>query len=164
VTGTPRQIPPLVPPHRPSKVPFALILGAGIVVAALYPVLRKTPPKIVAVNFPASFAAGSRDVTGTVQFKAGDDSIAQAQFDVVSAENFSSFGFEPRGVAGLKQGSFTFVIRSPIPQQVVLKATLIDSHGRRSSPVSFSFEAKKASGQKPSIEIPVPGFKLKIPR
>jgi hypothetical protein len=126
--------------------------------------LHKTGPQIVAVNFPTSFVAGRGDVTGTIQFKTGHDPIAQAQFDVVSAQSFDPFTIQPRGVAGVQQGSFSFVIHSAVPQQVVLRATLIDSQGRRSSPVSFSFEAKRpAPGQK-GIEIQTPqGFKFKIP-
>ena len=159
---SPRPIPPLAPLYRPSKKPFVLIAAAAVAIAAWY-AMRKTPPKIVAINFPASFAAGSRSVTGTVQYQAGHDPIAQAQFDVISAENFDPFTVQPSGLSSSKQGSFSFAVHSSVAQQVVLRATLIDAAGRRSSPVSFSFEAKKAAAQK-SIDIPVPPFKFKIPR
>jgi hypothetical protein len=164
-SSPPRPIPPLVPPYRPSKTPLVLIVAGAIAVAALYLVLHKASPEIVAINFPTSFAAGRSDVTGTVQFKAGHDPIAQAEFAVVSAQSFDPFTIQPRGIAGEKLGSFAFTIHSSIPQQVILRATLIDAQGRRSSPVSFSFEAKKSSAaQKRSIDIETPqGFKFKIP-
>jgi len=162
----PREIPPLVPPYRPKKRGLIAVGIAFAALAVLYPtVLRKAPPEIVAVDFPASIGASSRNVVGTVQFKTGHDAIAQAQFDVVEAQSFDPFTIQPRGIAGQKQGSFSFSIHSSIPQQVTLKATLIDAEGRRSSPVSFSFEAKKPSGQNRGFEIETPqGFKFKIPK
>src|SRR5713101_8280389 len=51
----------------------------------------------------------------------------QAQFDVVAAQSFDPFTIQPREIAGQKQGSFSFSIHSSIPQQVTLKATLIDA-------------------------------------
>ncbi len=160
----PREIPPAAPLHRPSKVPFILLIAAGVAVAAVYVALHKAPPQIVAINFPTSFIAGRGEVTGTVQFKTGHDPIAQAEFSVVSAQSFDPFTIQPRGIGGVRQGSFPFTIHSALAQQVVLKTTLIDSEGRRSSPVSFSFEAKKpAPGQK-GVEIQTPqGFKFKFP-
>ncbi|HWZ86037.1 MAG TPA: hypothetical protein VN032_07550, partial [Thermoanaerobaculia bacterium] len=70
-------------------------------------------------------------------------------------------------VAGQKRGSFPFGIHAGTPQQVTLAATLVDAAGRRSSPVSFSFEVKKSAAPGPdrSIEINTPhGLKFKIPR
>lgn len=163
----PRDLPSRVQPYRLGKrtlVPIAIAIAALAVIAPI--VLRhKPPPEIVAVNFPTSISAGGRDVGGTVQFKAGHDQIAQAQFDVVEAQSFDPFTIQPRGIAGQKEGSFSFSIHSSIPQQVVLKATLIDAKGRRSNPVSFSFEAKKAPAQKRErgVEIQMPPFKFKIP-
>ena len=160
----PREIPPFVPPYRPRKRGLVAVGIAFAALAVLYPtVLRKAPPEIVAVNFPASIGAGGRDVGGTVQFKTGHDPIAQAQFEVVEAQSFDPFTIQPRGIAGQKQGSFAFSIHSSIPQRVTLKATLIDAEGRKSSPVSFSFEAKKTTGKR-GIEIEMPqGFKFTIP-
>lgn len=141
-----------------------VLIAVAAIAVALFWILRKAPPEIVAINFPSSFAASGQNVSGTVQFKAGHDPITEAQFDVVSAESFDPFTVEPRGIAGQKQGSFSFAIRSSIPQHVVLKARLIDAQGRRSSPVSFTFEARKAApGQKRVIEIEAPHFKFKIP-
>lgn len=160
----PREIPPLVPPYRERKRGLIAVGIAFAALAVLYPtVLRKAPPEIVAVNFPSSIGAGSRNVGGTIQFKTGHDPIAQAQFDVVEAQSFDPFTIQPRGISGQKQGSFSFSIHSSIPQQVTLKATLIDSEGRRSRPVSFSFEAQKAAQRGFEIETPH-GFKFKIPK
>jgi hypothetical protein len=160
----PRELPPLMPPHRSSKrgmIAVGIAFAALVLLAPI--VLNKSRPEIVAVNFPPSIGAGGRDVVGTVQFKTGHDPIAQAQFDVVAAQNFDPFSIQPRGIAGQKEGSFSFSIHSSIPQQVTLKATLVDAQGRRSSPVAFSFEAKKSAGKR-GIEIEMPqGFKFKIP-
>lgn len=79
-----------------------------------------------------------------MQFQAPHGEIARAEFEVVEAERFEPFSVVPKGVGGQKQGSFPFGLHSGVPQQVTLRATLIDSAGRRSSPVSFSFEVRKA--------------------
>jgi hypothetical protein len=143
-----------------SRLPRLLALAA--VAAALYfLVLRRSPPEIVAVNFPGSIPAGSRDAVGTVQFQKGKDEIAQAQFDVVRADDFNPFTVQPR-VTGEKNGSFSFGIHSSHAQQVTLKATLVDVAGRRSRPVSFSFEVRKARPDRP-FEIDTGPFKFKIP-
>ncbi len=146
----------------PSRKP--LVLGLLALAAALYFfVLRKAPPEIVALNFPTSITAGGHDTAGTIQFKAGQDEIVQAQFEVVSAERFEPFTIELH-VGGQKKGSFPFSIHASVPQQVTLKATLLDAEGRRSRPVSFSFEVKKATSRGRAIEIePPPIFKFKIP-
>jgi hypothetical protein len=149
------------------KRPAVGILAAAILAALYFLVLRKSPPEIEAVNFPPMIVAGGRDTVGTVQFTAGPDDVAEAEFTVVSAEKFDPFSVKP-SVAGEKRGSISFGIRSRVPQQVTLRATLVDSGGRRSRPVSFSFEVRKASAadasEKRSIEIQMPqGFKLKLP-
>jgi hypothetical protein len=163
----PRDLPPLVQPYRPGKRGVIAVAVAVAALAVLAPIVlrRKLPPEIVAVNFPPSIGATGRDVAGTVQFKAGNDPIAQAQFDVVAAESFDPFTIQTRGVAAQKEGSLSFAIHSSIPQQVTLKATLIDAKGRRSNPMSFSFEARKAAAaqKKRDVEIQMPPFKFKIP-
>lgn len=158
---------PAAPARSPSRLPLLLGLLAAAAVAAYFFLLRPEPPEIVAVNFPVSIPAGGRDVVGTVQFKAGHDAIASAEFSVVQAARFDGFSFAPN-VAGQKRGSFSFGIHAGTPQQVTLAATLVDASGRRSSPVSFSFEVKKAAAApapEHSIEINTPhGLKFKIPR
>jgi hypothetical protein len=156
---------PAPAPPGPWMRPAGGILAAAAVLAASYFfLLRRTPPEIEAVNFPPVIVAGSRDAVGTVQFSAGQDDVAEAEFAVVSAEKFEPFSVRP-SVAGEKQGSISFGIRSRVPQQVTLRATLVDARGRRSRPVSFSFEVRKASAaENRSIEIQMPqGFKLKLP-
>ncbi len=160
------ETPPLVPNYNVWKRPAAGGLAAAAVLAALYFfVLRKEPPQIAAVNFPPVIVAGGRDAVGTVQFTAGHDEVAEAAFEVVSAEKFESFTLRP-AAGGEKQGSFSFSIRSSVPQVVVLRTTLVDARGRRSRPVSFSFEVKKSAPAETrrAIEIPLPqGLKLKLP-
>jgi hypothetical protein len=175
------QIPPPIKKHtgarledgeRPAPTPAANawirpagMLAAAAALAALYFfVLRKSPPEIKAVNFPPVIVAGGKDAVGTVQFEAGPDDVAQAEFTVVSAEKFEPFSVKP-SVAGERHGSIAFGIRSRVPQQVTLQATLVDAKGRRSRPVSFSFEVRRAAAAERTIEIPIPhGFKLKLPR
>jgi TIR domain len=155
------EIPPLVPPYRATRGVVVVGLAAVALAVLSFFVMRKNPPQIVAVSFPAAINAGSRDVVGTVQFEKGRGEIAQAEFTVVQAQNFHPFTVVPRGVAGQKRGSFSFALHSSIPQQVILKATLIDTEGRRSTPVSFSFDAKKA--ERP-FEFHAPlGLNFKLP-
>jgi hypothetical protein len=144
-------------------------LAAAAAIGAAYLLLKKEPPQITGVQFPPVVVAGGRDTVGTVQFEAGSDDVAEAQFQVVAADAFEPFSIRP-DVADEKQGSLPFRIRSKVPQQVTLRATLVDKHGRRSRPVSFSFEVRKApststsTGRERTLEIPLPqGLKLKIP-
>ncbi len=156
---------PLVPTYNAWKRPAVGSLAAAAVLATVYLfVLRKSPPEIETINFPPVIVAGGKDAVGTVQFSAGQDDVAEAEFVVVSAEKFEPFTVRP-SVAGEKQGSISFGIRSRVPQQVTLRATLVDAQGRRSRPVSFSFEVRKAAAaENRSIEIQMPqGFKLKLP-
>ena len=127
--------------------------------------LRKSPPEIEIIQFPPVIVAGGNDAVGTLQFSTGQDDVAEAEFAVVSAEKFEPFSVRP-AVAGEKQGSISFGIRSRVPQQITLQATLVDAKGRRSRPVSFSFEVRKATAaENRSIEIQMPhGLKLKLPR
>jgi TIR domain-containing protein len=172
-----RQIPPplkvrhrepvhsAAPPNTVWRRPLVLAAVAAAAFALYYFALRKAPPQIVAINFPPAIGTGARNAVGTVQFQAPHDEIARAEFEVVEAERFEPFSVVPRGVGGQKTGSFSFGLHSGVPQLVTLRATLVDSAGRRSSPVSFSFEVRKAApGQDRSFEINTPhGFKFKIP-
>ena len=153
------------PMQKLWRRPLVVSAAAAAAFALYYFVLRKAPPQIVAINFPPAIGTGSRNAVGTVQFQAPHDEIARAEFDVVEAERFAPFSVVPKGVGGQKNGSFSFGLHSGLPQQVTLRATLIDSSGRRSSPVSFSFEVRKAApGSDRSFEINTPhGFKFKIP-
>ena len=160
-----RASPSSVPAYNLWRRPLVVGAAAAAVFALYYFVLRKEPPQIVAINFPPAIGTGSRNAVGTVQFQAPHGEIARAEFDVVEAERFEPFSVVPKGVGGQKQGSFSFGLRSSVPQQVTLRATLVDGAGRRSSPVSFSFEVRKtAKGSDRSFEINTPhGFKFKIP-
>jgi hypothetical protein len=58
----------------------------------------------------------------------------------VEAENFTPVVLNSNA-KGLKSGFINFTIQSKTSQKVTLRATLIDSKGRRSEPMLFSFEA-----------------------
>lgn len=157
---------PVVPTTLVWRRPLVVSAAAAAAFALYYFVLRKEPPQIVAINFPPAIGTGTRNAVGTVQFQAPHGEIARAEFEVVEAERFEPFSIVPKAVGGQKQGSFSFGLHSSVPQQVTLRTTLIDSTGRRSSPVSFSFEVRKgvAPGPDRSFEINTPhGFKFKIP-
>lgn len=156
-----RQTPPLAPAHPTTRGFLPITLAAVALAVISFFVMRKSPPQIVAVTFPAAINAGNRDVSGTLQFEKGRGEIAQAEFTVVQAQSFHPFTVVPRGVAGQKKGSFSFSLHSSISQQVTLQATLIDMEGRRSAPVSFTFDAKKTD--KP-FEFHTPlGLTFKLP-
>ncbi|HTR03248.1 MAG TPA: toll/interleukin-1 receptor domain-containing protein [Thermoanaerobaculia bacterium] len=165
--GPAAAVAPPAPARSPSRAPLLVGLLAAAAAAAYFFVSRPEPPEIVAVNFPNAIPSNSQNVVGTVQFKSGRDAIARVEFSVVQAARFDGFSFAPN-VAGQKRGSFNFGIHAAQPQQVTLAATLVDAAGRRSSPVSFSFEVQKAAARAPttdrSIQINTPhGLKFKIP-
>jgi hypothetical protein len=157
-----RETPPLVPPYRGARSVVAVGLAAAALAVLSVLVLHKPPPQILAVSFPAAISAGNRDFAGTVQFEKGRSEIAHAEFTVVQAQSFQPFTIVPRGVAGVKKGSFSFSLHSSIPQQVILKATLIDTDGRRSNPVSFAFDAKKSADRSFEFHTPL-GLNFKLP-
>jgi uncharacterized protein (DUF952 family) len=158
---------PPVPTHPAVRWPAAAAAVAAFLVAlaVAYLVAGRKAPRIIAINFPATISAGSREVAGTLQFEAGGGEVRQAEFSVVDAQSFEPFTVTPR-VAGQSQGSLPFALKSKVPQQVTLQATLVDADGRRSRPVSFTFEVRKSAAGSRGIEIvlPPPPFKFKIPR
>lgn len=146
-----------------------VVVGAAIaaVAAAYFLFARKPPPEILTLNFPPEIRTGSRDAVGTIQFRAPRGNVQRAEFDVVAAERFEPFQVVPQ-VGGQETGSIPFKLHSGVAQHVTLKATLVDAEGRRSRPVSFSFEVKKgAQAQNPAsaFEIQAPnGMRFKVPR
>jgi hypothetical protein len=148
---------------------IAVAAALAAIIAAYFLFFRKAPPpEILAVSFPPEIQASSRDAAGSVQFRAPRRNVQRAEFEVVSAERFEPFQVVPQ-VAGQDAGSFPFKLHSAVPQHVTLRATLVDADGRRSTPVSFSFDVRKAAAQNRqpdrSFEISAPnGMRFKVPR
>ena len=102
-------------------------------------------PLITNIEFPSKMAADGEYVKGIVHFKAAGSDVVYAQFDVVAANFFAPFGFDPQ-VAGVSQGQFEFYLSTIIPQQVTLKLTLTDAQSHASEPKEFSFTATQTQG------------------
>jgi hypothetical protein len=148
---------------------LAIAAAVAVLAAAYFLFFRKAPPpEILGVNFPPEIQTGSRDAVGSLQFRASKANVQRAEFDVVSAERFEPFQVVPQ-IAGQEAGSFQFRLHSSVPQHVTLRATLVDADGRRSRPVAFSFDVRKAAAQSRqpdrSFEISAPnGMRFKVPR
>jgi hypothetical protein len=139
----------------------ALALALAAVVFFLLPRGR---PKILALEFPSSVTAGVRK-TGSIQFEDGQGDVVAAEFQVVEAGDFKDFRVQPK-LSGEKEGRFTFSLRAASPQQVTLRAVLVDAAGNKSSPYRFSFDVVKAAAKpaaKPGFEIDTGKFKIKVP-
>jgi TIR domain len=137
----------------------ALVVGGGAFFAT-----RGHSPQIVSIQFPSSIPAGQRG-NGVLQFrdKKGDASLVR--FDVLQGSSFKPWTMELPGVAGRDSGSYAFWLSSPVAEHVVLQATVIDNEGRKSSPVSFSFDVlpPNRSPRKKGFEIQAPnGFRFKV--
>jgi len=125
-----------------------IVLGVLIVAVLLVTTVtstNSTTPGIVAIEFPKKIQADGNEVLGTVKFRDSDGDIARADFEVVKAEAFEPFSFDPQ-VEGEKQGSFQFAIYTIYPQRVTLEVTLVDREGHRSKPKRFSFVAEMSLG------------------
>src|SRR4030067_930716 len=130
-----------------NAAPTWLLVALGVIVAlvgmnllmphaALDTTLRTSTPEILQVEFPAEITADGENVTGHVRFRDLEGDIARAEFDVVEATVFTPFAFDPQ-VQGVREGTFEFSIYTVIPQETVLRLTLIDAQGHRSQSVEF---------------------------
>lgn len=97
-------------------------------------------PEVLSVEFPEEIPADGSEVAGSVAFRDPDGDVIEARFEVVEAELFDSFRFDPN-VEGRREGEFTFVIFSFIPQEIVLRVVLVDRAGHRSEPFELRFRA-----------------------
>lgn len=97
-------------------------------------------PEVLSVEFPEEIPADGSEVAGTVRFRDPDADVIEARFEVVQAELFDSFKFDPY-VEGQSEGEFTFVIFSFFPQEITLRVVLMDRAGHASPPVEFRFRA-----------------------
>lgn len=123
---------------------LGILVGAVLLVTMVVST-TSTRPEIVAIQFPKKIQADGNEVLGTIRFRDGDGDIVRAEFEVVEAQSFESFSFDPE-VEGEKQGSFQFAVFTTFPQQVTLEVTLIDGEGHRSRPKQFSFMAEMSLG------------------
>jgi hypothetical protein len=158
--------PAAAPPEAPGpakdarRLPRpALVVGLALAAALVYLFAFGGGPEIVAIDFPATIAAGTQPVAGSLRFKAGNSDIVGARFAVIEASSFSPFDVRA-AAAGQKEGRLNFGVFSAIPQRVTLEARLVDAAGRQSRPHRFSFEARKGAGH---FQIDTPHFKVKVP-
>ncbi len=135
-----------------NGIPAWLLIALGVIVGlvVLMPLLSSrlavepgsSPPEIVVIQFPKEITADGTSVRGQVRFRDPDGDIVRVEFAVVEALVFAPFAYDP-GVAGLVEGEFEFGIYTVIPQEIVLRATLIDAQGQRSQPAEFRFIARE---------------------
>lgn len=168
-TGAPASsYPALAPARGTASVRGRRLLGVGALALSLAGavalLMPRGRPKIVALEFPSSVTAGARK-TGSIQFQDPQGDVVAAEFQVVAAGDFKDFRVEPR-LGGEKEGRFTFGLRAASPQQVTLRAVLVDAAGNKSAPYRFSFDVVKPApkpAEKPGFEIDTGKFKIKVP-
>jgi hypothetical protein len=119
----------------------ALLIPAAVVLACvLFLLLKPSPvPEIVAIKYPATIPADGSSVLGTIEFRVQKGNIEKIELVPVEAKDFTPL-LLTSAVKGLKTGFITFSTHSKVCQKVTLSATLIDTAGRRSKPMLFSFE------------------------
>jgi hypothetical protein len=100
-------------------------------------------PEVLSVEFPEEIPADGSEVSGKVRFRDPDADVIEARFEVVEAELFDSFRFNPH-VEGQSEGEFVFMIFSFFPQEIALRVVLVDRAGHRSEPFEFRFRAVSA--------------------
>lgn len=121
-----------------------VVLGPWFKTSSSRQPIPQTPlsaaPVITGIDFPQEINVDGTKVPGIVHFQDGDGDILQAKFDVVEAQLFDSFAFDPK-VKGQRTGSFQFTLFTVFPQKITLRVVLVDAQGHESEPVEFSFEA-----------------------
>lgn len=125
---------------------FGLLFGA-----AAQP---STAPQITFLDFPKEIKADGNPVSGFIFFKDPDGDVVRAEFTVVQATDFQPFSLDLK-VKGVKEGIIEFQLVTKTPQQVMLRAVLIDEAGNRSAPWEFSFEAVRPGQSLPPSQNPV---------
>ncbi len=140
----------------------ALFVGVGALLAT-----RGHSPRIESIQFPNTMVAGQRG-NGVLRFTDKKGDASRLELDPVSGSSFRSLTIDLAGMAGRTSGSYGFWLSSPTAGRVVLRATVVDSGGRRSKPVTFAFDIRPAPARQPparkkSFEIQAPnGFKFKV--
>jgi peptide/nickel transport system substrate-binding protein len=128
-TATPTSIPPTATPTRvpPTATPLS------------------SAPVILSVDFAEQIPADGTEVTGRIHFRDPGGDVSWAAFEVVSAERFDGFAFNPAqflASGDAREGSFLFHLWCTRAQQVTLRARLRDAAGNQSAPVDFTFECR----------------------
>jgi hypothetical protein len=140
----------------------ALAVGVGALIAT-----RGHSPRIESFQFPSSIVAGERG-NGSFRFSDKKGDASQLQLDPVSGNSFRPLTIDLAGLAGRTSGNYPFWLSSPVAGRVVMKATLVDTEGRKSRPITFTFDitpapARQSPARKKSFEIQAPnGFKFKV--
>ena len=138
----------LVPRLKMNRKVLLISAAAGLAFAIAFALflLLKPPsiPEIVAIKYPATIPADGSNVAGTIEFRHRKGDVEKVELVPVEAKDFTPALFNGN-VKGLKSGFISFTTHTKTPQKVTLRATLIDSKGRRSEPMLFSFEAMAAS-------------------
>jgi oligopeptide transport system substrate-binding protein len=101
-------------------------------------------PEILSIEFPGQITADGTGFDGRVRFRDPEGDINWASFDVISAIDFGSFGFDPTPfVEGdPREGAFSFHTWCTVVQDVTMRVTLYDAAGNSSPPVDFSFSCQ----------------------
>jgi len=116
-----------------------------------------TDPRVVSVSLPSAIASDGKRIAGSVRFEAPGRNLRVARFEVVRAQDFAPFSFDPE-VYGQAAGTFKFYVYCNTPQKVTLRLTLRDADGRESTPRQFSFSCRERGGaiQRPASPPPPP--------
>jgi hypothetical protein len=132
-----------------------LLVGLVALLGAIFFISSKTvgpvltspmPPEVLNVEFPAQVQADGNNVGGLVEFRDPNADIVWAHIDIVEADLFFPFEFDPL-VSGQTEGSFQFSLFTLVPQQMTLSVTLVDAEGQRSDPFEFEFTVLEPAEQ-----------------
>jgi hypothetical protein len=126
---------PSLSPHR----------GASQAIESMQVTQIGADPRVVSVSLPSAIASDGKRIAGSVRFEAPGRNLRVARFEVVRAQNFAPFSFDP-GVYGQAAGTFKFYVYCNTPQKVTLRLTLRDADGRESTPRQFSFSCRERGG------------------
>lgn len=109
------------------------------------PTAAPGPPTILSFEFPAEITADGTAVYGKVRFQDPDGDVNWVTFDVISAQSFTPFAFDPIEslVEGdVRDGTFKFRMWCTVVQEVSMRVTLLDAAGNSSAPVDLRFRCK----------------------
>jgi hypothetical protein len=128
-TATPTRISPTATPTRvpPTATPLS------------------SAPVILSVDFPGQIPGNGSEVTGRIHFRDPGGDVNWAAFDVVRADRFDGFAFNPAqflASGDASEGSFLFHLWCTRVQQVTLRVQLGDAAGNQSAPVEFTFDCR----------------------
>jgi len=91
------------------------------------------PPLVLNVSLPDQNQVGEAVQQATVNFTDVNGDLARGELRVIDGKSDPLF-LDLSDMAGIEEGDFKFDYNCPIPQQLVLKLTLIDELNHRSEP------------------------------